>query len=304
MKKQLLSAVCLLAAFISTEAQKPDTAWLMVHYKFTHVDDTTSRAHPYIENTVLFVGKSASAYKSYDGLVADQQFKKAYAEAVASSPDGHPMINRRGVGSRTQYYQYPAEQKLFTKDALMVNDYLIEGPMPVIDWKISGDTATFGGLHCQKATGHFGGRDYIVWFCPDLPVHAGPWKLNGLPGVIVEAHDTKNEVVFKFNGVEKTVPSPAKGQSTGGATDENDLPPILRGLNDDPNVIETPARLTKTSQKEFDKLRAAMEKDPAAFAQAINAANSREGGPKMDHVVVGPKGKGPVFNNPMELPEK
>lgn len=304
MKKQLLSAVCLLAVFISTEAQKPDTAWLMVHYKFTHVDDTINRAHPYIENTVLFVGKSASAYRSYDGLVADQQFKKAYAEAVASSPDGHPMINRRGVGSRTQYYQYPAEQKLFTKDALMANDYLIEGPMPVVDWKISSDTATFGGLHCQKAIGHFGGRDYIVWFCPDLPVHAGPWKLNGLPGVIVDAHDTRNEVVFKFNGVEKTAPSPAKGQSTGGATDENDLPPILRGLNDDPNVISPPARLTKTSQKEFDKLRATMEKDPAAFVQAINAANSREGGPKMDHVVINPNGKGPVFNNPMELPEK
>jgi GLPGLI family protein len=68
---------------------------------------------------------------------------------------------------------------------------------PLIDWKISSDTATFGGLHCQKATGHFKGRDYTAWFCPDLPVHTGPWKLNGLPGVIVDAHDAKNEVVFQ-----------------------------------------------------------------------------------------------------------
>jgi GLPGLI family protein len=304
MKKQLLLAFGLLAAGAGAGAQKPDTAWLMVHYKFSHVDDTANRAHPYTENMVLFVGKSASAYRSYDGLVADEQFKKAYAEAVAASPDGRPRINRQGVGSRTQYYQYPAERKLFTKDALMVNDYLIEGPMPVVDWKISGDTATFGGLRCQKATGHFGGRDYIVWFYPDLPVHTGPWKLNGLPGVIVDAHDSKNEVVFRFDGVEKTVPSPPKGQSTG--TDENDLPPILRGLNDDPNIISPPSRLTKTTQKEFDKLRAAMEKDPAAFAAAINAANSRSDGPKMDHVMIRPKGSGPrpVFNNPIELPEK
>ena len=96
-----------------------------------------------------------------------------------------------------------------------MDDYLIQGSLPAIDWTISSDTATFGGLHCQKATSHFKGRDYIVWFCPDLPVHAGPWKLNGLPGVIVDAHDTKNEVVFTFDGVEKTVPSPPKGSITG-----------------------------------------------------------------------------------------
>jgi GLPGLI family protein len=304
MKKQFPLIVILLAAFISTEAQKPDTAWLMVHYKFTYVRDTTNRAHPYTENMVLFVGKSASAYKSYDGQVADQQFKKAYAEAAASSPDGHVMINRRGAGSGTEYFQYPSEQKLFTKDNLMVNDYLIQGPMPVIDWKISGDTATLGGLHCQKATSHFRGRDYIVWFCADLPVHTGPWKLNGLPGVIVDAHDTKNEVVFTFDGVEKTVPSPPKGQSITGNTDEKDLPPILRGLNDDPNLIEPPARLIKTTQKEFDKLRAAMEKDPAAYAQAINTATSQSDGPKTDHLMIAPEGTGPVINNPIELPEK
>ena len=306
MKKQFPLVVSLLAAFISAEAQKPDTAWLMVHYKFTHVRDTTDRAHPYTENMVLLVGKTASAYKSYDGMVADQQFKKAYAEAAASSPDGPPRINRRGAGSPTQYYQYPSEQKLFTKDNLMVNDYLIQGPMPAIDWTVSGDTATFGGLHCQKATGHFKGRDYIVWFCPDLPVHAGPWKLNGLPGVIVDAHDTKNEVVFAFDGVEKTVPSPPKGQSIGGNTDEKDIPPILRGLNDDPNLIQPPASAIKTTQKEFDKLQAAMEKDPAGFAQAINAANSQGEGGNKDHLMVraGKKGTGPVLNNPIELPEK
>ncbi|HXB33166.1 MAG TPA: GLPGLI family protein [Puia sp.] len=308
MKKQIILAVGLIAAFISAEAQKPDTAWLMVHYKFTYVMDTTNRANPYTENMVLFVGKSASAYKSYDGLVADQQFKKAWAEAAASSPDGEPRINRMGRGSSQQYYQYPAEQKLFTKNNIMVTDYLIEGPMPVIDWKIGDDTATFGGLHCQKATGHFKGRDYVVWFCPDLPVHSGPWKLNGLPGVIVDAHDTKNEVVFAFDGVEKTFPASPKVKSADGSTDEKDLPPVLRGLNDDPNLIQPPARLVKTTQKEYDKLRAAMQKDPAAFAQAINAASDKGDGPKQDHLIVkaSPKGGRPPFvnNNPIELPEK
>ena len=304
MKKQLLSAVVLLAAFISAGAQKPDTAWLMIHYKFSHIRDTGNRDHPLTENMVLLIGKSASVYRSYDGLVAYQQFKKAYAEAVAASPDGNLRINRSGRGTRVEYYQYPGEQKMLTKDVVMVNDYLIEGPLPAIDWKIGSDTATFGGLHCQRATGHFGGRDYSVWFCPDLPVHTGPWKLNGLPGVIVDAHDTKNEVVFAFDGVEKTAPT-LKIASIADK-EEKDLPPIARDLNDDPNLIVPPARLVKTTQKEFDKLHATMEKDPEAFAQAMNAANSHSDGPKMDQIVVGPRHHGarPVMNNPIELPEK
>jgi GLPGLI family protein len=306
MKKQLLIAVILLGAFIPAEAQKTDTARVLVHYKFTHVRDTTDRAHPYTENMVLYVGKSAGAYRSYDGIVYKAQFKKAFAEAAAASPDGRPMINRRGVGSNIEYYQYPNEQKLLTKDQLLMNDYAILGPMLAIDWKINGDTATFGGLHCQKASAHFKGRDYIVWFCPDLPVHIGPWKLNGLPGVIVDACDAKNEVVFKFDGVEKATPTQPKSEP---AVAEKDQPPILRDLNDDMNLIAPSARAIKTTQKEFDKLQAAMKKDPQAFAQAINAGNraSAQGdGVKMDNIKVikGPGLRGPVMNNPIELPEK
>lgn len=303
MKKQLLLAVALLSASIAAEAQKPDTARVLVHYKFTHVRDTTNREHPYTENTVLYVGKNASAYRSWDGIQADAQFKKAYAEAVANSPDGRVMINRRGAGSRTQYYEYPNEQKLLTKDNLIVNSYVYDGPLPVINWTISTDTATFDGLHCQKATCHFKGRDYTAWFCPDLPEHTGPWKLNGLPGVIVDAHDAKNEVIFKFDGIEKAVPAPPKGAADAAP---KDAPPILQGLDDDLNLIVPPGNAIKTSQKEFDRLQALMKKDPDAFAQAIMAgqrASMPADGHQPDHIKI-KAGPGVVINNPIELPEK
>jgi GLPGLI family protein len=302
MKRFILPCAAAILLALSAAAQRPDTARLLVHYKFTHVMDTTNRSHPYTENMVLVIGKSASAYKSYDGLVADQQFKKAYA---ASTPDQQSRINRHTEGSRTQYYQYPGEQKLFIKETLAFNEYLIQGRMPSIDWKIAADTATFGGLHCQKATCHFGGRDYTVWFCPDLPVHTGPWKLNGLPGVIVDAVDSKNEVVFQFNGVEKTVSSQLKGQSAAGDTNEKDLPPILRDLDDDPNLIVPPARAIKTTQKEYDKMKEAMRKDPAAFFQAQNnAPGSPDEHPTLIAAKPGSKGTAPVLNNPIELPGK
>ena len=303
MKKQLLLAAILIGAFIAAKAQKTDTARMLVHYKFSWVQDTTNRAHPYTENMVLYVGKKAAAYRSYDGVVYKAQFKKAFMEAAAATPDGRPDINRRGVGSNTEYYQYPNDQKLVIQDQLMMNTYAINGPMPAIDWKTSGDTVTFDGLHCQKATCHFKGRDYTAWFCPDLPVRTGPWKLNGLPGVIVDARDSKNEVVFKFDGVEKANPTPPEN---GPAVAEKDQPPIIRDLNDDMNLITPPARAIKTTQKEFDKLKAAMKKDPQAFAEGIQAANRASGDAPMDHIKIkqGPGLRGPVINNPIELPEE
>lgn len=297
MNKQLLITVALILAVFAAKAQKQDTARMLIHYKFTWVRDTTNRANSYTENMVLYVGKSASAYRSYDGIVYKAQFKKAFADAAAASPDGRPMINRRGVGTNIEYYQYPNEQKLIIKDQLLANSYAIEGPMPAIEWKISSDTATFDGLHCQKATCHFKGRDYTAWFCPDLPVHTGPWKLNGLPGVIVDARDTKIEVVFAFDGVEKATPTAA---SSGPAVDKKDLPPILRDLDNNMNLIAPPPGSIKATQKEFDKTREAMSKNPNGVVQAINAGN----GPKIDHVKMGPPLAGPVINNPIELAEK
>jgi GLPGLI family protein len=302
MKKQLLLVIMLSVMFITAEAQRPDTARVLVHYKFTHVTDTTDRAHSDKENMVLLVGKTASVYKSYDGMMADEQFRKAYIKAAANSPDGHMDINRSGASLRTQYFQYPNEQKLLTKDYVLVTEYLIAGPMPAIDWKISGDTATFGGLHCQEATGHFKGRDYIVWFCPDLPLHTGPWKLNGLPGVIVDAHDTKNEVIFQFDGVEKAFFAEVK-PIVGANVAEKDVPPILRGLDDNPNIIAPPARAIKATQKEYDKLQAGMQKNPNALSQGMVAADGA--GVQGDHVIVKGVPGGPAKNvNPIELPEK
>jgi GLPGLI family protein len=307
MKKQLLTAAILTAAFFTAEAQKPEMAQVLVHYKFAHVRDTTNRANPYTENMVLYIGKSASAYKSYDGILEAVDFKKQLAEQKANSPDGHIQINRKRSGSSTQYYQFPNEQKLFVKDNLVFNSYLIEDVIPTINWKISGDTATFGGLHCQKATTHFKGRDYTAWFCPDIPVHAGPWKLNGLPGVIVDAHDDKNEVVFKFDGVEKAVPTPA-GNTVEKPHPDSGEHTFTLGMDDgdtDPNLIELPTKAIKTTQSEFDKLQAAMRKDPQAFADAMMAQQGANmpGSPNMAHIKI-KAGPGPVINNPIELPEK
>ncbi len=55
MKKQLLTVATLMFATLCVKAQKPDTARMLVHYKFTWVQDTTNRAHPYMQKTWYYM---------------------------------------------------------------------------------------------------------------------------------------------------------------------------------------------------------------------------------------------------------
>ncbi len=46
------------------------------------------------------------------------------------------------------------------------------------------------------------GRDWTVWFTPDIPIQEGPWKLCGLPGLILEAAESTGQHSFTATGLE------------------------------------------------------------------------------------------------------
>ncbi len=134
---------------------------------------------------ILLVGKRATAYKSYDARLAALDAKRQIQEQMAANGgDGKIRINQKnGAMGGTDYYLFPGEIKLIRIERELFTKYVIEEPFPAINWQISIDTATFGGLHCQKANTHFKGRDYTAWFCPDIPFPGGPWKLSNTSGI-------------------------------------------------------------------------------------------------------------------------
>ncbi len=280
MKRILPLVVVSLCTIYTVKAQTTDTAKAIIHYKFSHLRDTTDRNKPYNENMILFLGKTSSAYKSYDRKMQDALVKKQIADQIAAQKGSGSLsikVTNNSQATSTEYYSFPLQNKFVRKEKL-ITSYLIEEPMPVISWKISSDTASFGTLHCQKATAYFKGRNYTAWFCPDVPLHTGPWKLNGLPGLIVEAYDAKKEVVFKFDGMEEV-------KATNSVVNKADAPTVITpggatvkmfGMDDsdtDPNVIALPVDAVKTTEKEFTNLKEAMRKDPQAFMQSAMAGS-------------------------------
>ena len=61
------------------------------------------------------------------------------------------------------------------------------------NWEIKNKYKKIGKFNCQMAKGKYRGRIYTAWFTNEIPLSYGPWKLFGLPGLIIEASDKEND---------------------------------------------------------------------------------------------------------------
>lgn len=78
-----------------------------------------------------------------------------------------------------------------------------EEPFSEIDWVIEEDsTKTVLGYQCVMATAVYHGREWTAWFTPEIPLQDGPWKLCGLPGLIMEAYEPSGQHCFSVTGIE------------------------------------------------------------------------------------------------------
>lgn len=68
---------------------------------------------------------------------------------------------------------------------------------PDIKWEMEDKTDMINGYACFKAIADYGGRTWTAWYTPEIPVNAGPWKLWGLPGLIMKVTDTTDDYTFE-----------------------------------------------------------------------------------------------------------
>ena len=63
------------------------------------------------------------------------------------------------------------------------------------------------GYHCHAAKCTYGGREWKVYYTNDIPLPYGPWKLNGVKGLVLKAEDSEHNFVFEAEGLtQKTQP--------------------------------------------------------------------------------------------------
>ncbi|ACU08464.1 hypothetical protein FIC_02022 [Flavobacteriaceae bacterium 3519-10] len=79
---------------------------------------------------------------------------------------------------------------------LLTSDFFSIKTVDPISWKLTEETKKSADYTLQKATTQFGGRNWTAWFSKEVPISEGPYKFRGLPGLIFELYDDKDN--FKF----------------------------------------------------------------------------------------------------------
>jgi len=189
--------------YFSLSAQIQEPILATVTYQFIHINDTNHRANPIKMEMFLKLGKTNSVYNnaSLENQMKEAQKKseQAAASSLTRSVQGFPIAVVSSAEMNSDYFfQIPSKKRLIRYSNLGIQDYRMDMELPNFNWVIESENKKIGNYSCQKAVGNYAGRKYIAWFTTELPFQYGPWKLSGLPGLILEATDTKNEVQFIF----------------------------------------------------------------------------------------------------------
>ena len=185
--KLLFVAIALLAG-VQTHAQEEviDTTQFVVVYDY-QCKTQNDAGEPVVDamEVVVQVGRTMTKSMPWSqsslkpmSIEADG---KAYQEAYLHMPTVWTGWPEGQTTSREMIFPYDFEGKEIT---------------PEIQWTLSDDTLRVGDYLCQKATATFRGLTWQVYYTEEIPSSAGPWRLRGLPGLIVRAESGAHTFVL------------------------------------------------------------------------------------------------------------
>ncbi|WP_316822592.1 GLPGLI family protein [Pedobacter gandavensis] len=245
---------CLLCGFTDSISNTQLPPVSIAYYRFSHIRDSTQSGNVWTEQFLLAFDANRSVYLSETKHTQDSVNRAILKAAEESESD---EIDMGTFVPTTPERIYADQQKRAVIKNFNGNNYLITTDEGKIDWKISKETKEILGYVCQEATGLWKGRVYTAWFTTDIPAGFGPWKLNGLPGLILEAHDQSGRISFTCTGLS------------------------LAGKLPSEISINLPEGLTRTTAAQYERMEKAYGEnldmdafDPASVTLMMNNAQS------------------------------
>jgi len=138
--------------------------------------------------TTLYINNNVSIFKEKTSTATRGQLKGDDGSSTTIGPSiiFEPYLKIDRNKKTLQFF-----------DMIGSNTFLIEDQYPQLNWTITEEVKLIAGFSCNKALADYRGRKWIAWFTTEIPLSFGPWKLHGLPGLILEATDSTNKYTWK-----------------------------------------------------------------------------------------------------------
>lgn len=204
MKAKLTIILALLAGTMSAQMLTRDKEKLdtLCQTKFTAVyqysiNTTDAEKQPVTDSIRLALQVGDGVWKTwtYERYLFQQQ-------RDGEMDDDHYwfMQNEALMHIATTTVGYP-QGKTITLESIPPRQYEVTEDTEMPTWNMVEGSDSICGYLCQKAKGKFRGKTWKVLYAEDIPTAAGPWKLQGLPGLITYAADDEGIHTFKLIGI-------------------------------------------------------------------------------------------------------
>ena len=208
-QRMLLTTFVCLSATLSTYAKpkeggKIDKVKYEITYRTKSITDTTKvdSLGNFIyseEDMRLEVGEQVSFFYSYSNALYEQQRIEMMNKGNFSMPN-----MRDGSIYWKLFKNFPTGKTTYV-DNVFRDGFRVVEPIEQPQWElISDSTARILGYDCQMARCNYKGRQWFAWFTTDIPIDNGPWKLDGLPGLVLCAYDNSRHYIFDCVGLKQT----------------------------------------------------------------------------------------------------
>ncbi len=193
--------LCLLLIFLSFKILAQEKSQEKFDYKATYQleyqEDSTDQSSIKSEAGVLYLGDGQSRYSSLGKAIKDSLENMTNPKNMRMDE-----YNQMTDFKYTIFKDYQ-DNELILAEKVFQYEFKYKQDLKTIDWKIQQETKEILDYKAQKATGSFAGRNYIAWFAPALSFSDGPYKFSGLPGLILEISDLKNQYHFSLTGFQE-----------------------------------------------------------------------------------------------------
>ena len=160
-------------------------------YDFFYSVDTVSNSIDTRDKMMLQISPEMSKFSSYTNMNVDSLINTMSPDEIVANAEklvnGIPMIILKDY----------AAGKFTHSEKICLDWFKYEEPAPEFEWELVDSVTTVLGYECKGARCSFRGREWMVYYCEEIPVMDGPWKFHGLPGLIMAARDANKEYAFE-----------------------------------------------------------------------------------------------------------
>ena len=188
-----------------TETIAPETMEFV--YDYSWCNDTTGQLEDNYttDRMLLQIGPDGlSKFSSYKNLTVDSILMRITQEQVAEAAMDGKLSNGEFM---TIFKNYP-QDKLTHTEKICMDYFRYEEDLPELEWELTDSVTNVLGYVCHEAKCTFRGREWTAFYTEDIPLMEGPWKLHGLPGLIMRASDKEGHYLFECVGIKSEADRP------------------------------------------------------------------------------------------------